>query len=193
MSLIYCIEDDSSIRELVTYTLETTGFSARGFEDGSSFYKAIEEDDLPDLILIDIMLPGVDGMEILHQIKKQAETKKIPVIMLTAKGAEYDKVMALDMGADDYVTKPFGMMNKEFELMKRLLSNPEIVIPRSSLIDEIWGHDFSGESRTLDVHIATLRQKLGEAGDCIETVRGIGYRMRSKQRRRNHEKTNPNF
>ena len=169
------------------------------------------------------MLPGVDGMEILHQIKKQAETKKIPVIMLTAKGAEYDKVMALDMGADDYVTKPFGMMelisriravlrrttvmkhsfhlngkaidltNKEFELMKRLLSNPEIVIPRSSLIDEIWGHDFSGESRTLDVHIATLRQKLGEAGDCIETVRGIGYRMRSKQRRRNHEKANPNF
>ena len=229
MSLIYCIEDDSSIRELVTYTLETTGFSARGFEDGSSFYKAIEEDDLPDLILIDIMLPGVDGMEILHQIKKQAETKKIPVIMLTAKGAEYDKVMALDMGADDYVTKPFGMMelisriravlrrttvekepdsslrygrfelnemkhsfhlngkaidltNKEFELMKRLLSNPEIVIPRSSLIDE-----------TLDVHIATLRQKLGEAGDCIETVRGIGYRMRSKQRRRNHEKANLNF
>lgn len=240
MSLIYCIEDDSSIRELVTYTLETTGFSARGFEDGSSFYKAIEEDDLPDLILIDIMLPGVDGMEILHQIKKQAETKKIPVIMLTAKGAEYDKVMALDMGADDYVTKPFGMMelisriravlrrtagekepdnslrygrfelnemkhsfhlngkaidltNKEFELMKRLLSNPEIVIPRSSLIDEIWGHDFSGESRTLDVHIATLRQKLGEAGDCIETVRGIGYRMRSKQRKRNHEKANLNF
>ena len=230
MSLIYCIEDDSSIRELVTYTLETTGFSARGFEDGSSFYKALEEDDFPDLILIDIMLPGVDGMEILHQIKKKPETKKIPVIMLTAKGAEYDKVVALDMGADDYVTKPFGMMelisriravlrrtageqepdssirfgrfelndkrhtfylngksvdltNKEFELMKRLLSKPEIVIPRSSLIDDIWGHDFSGESRTLDVHIATLRQKLGEAGDCIETVRGIGYRMRSRKKK----------
>lgn len=230
MSLIYCVEDDSSIRELVMYTLETTGFSAAGFEDGSSLYRALEEEDLPDLILLDIMLPGVDGMEVLRRIKEKSETKNIPVIMLTAKGAEYDKVKALDMGADDYVTKPFGMMelisriravlrraakdtepddsihfgrfelnevkhtfrldgravdltNKEFELMKHLISSPEVAILRSNLIDEIWGHDFSGESRTLDVHIATLRQKLGEAGDYIETVRGIGYRLRAKKKR----------
>ena len=230
MSLIYCIEDDSSIRELVMYTLESTGFSAVGFEDGSSFYKAIAEEDLPDLILLDIMLPGVDGIEVLRRLREKPETKNIPVIMLTAKGAEYDKVKALDMGADDYVTKPFGMMelisriravlrrsatgrqpdsslsighfelnelkhsflvdgkavvltNKEFELMKRLMSNPEIVIPRTDLIDEIWGHDFSGESRTLDVHIATLRQKLGAAGDYIETVRGIGYRLRIRKKK----------
>lgn len=230
MSLIYCIEDDSSIRELVMYTLESTGFSTVGFEDGSSFYKAIADEDLPDLILLDIMLPGVDGIEVLRRIREKPETKSIPVIMLTAKGAEYDKVKALDMGADDYVTKPFGIMelisriravlrraaagrqpedslcighfelnelkhsflvdgkavvltNKEFELMKRLMTNPDIVIPRTDLIDEIWGHDFSGESRTLDVHIATLRQKLGAAGDYIETVRGIGYRLRSRKKK----------
>ena len=227
--MIYCVEDDTDIRELIVYTLESAGYRAEGIGDGASLRTAMEK-TLPELILMDIMLPGEDGVSLLQWIRSRNETAGIPVIMLTARGSEFDKVRSLDLGADDYVTKPFGMMelisriravlrrtagekepdssirfgrfelkekrhtfylngksvdltNKEFELIKRLLSNPEIVIPRSSLIDEIWGHDFSGESRTLDVHIATLRQKLGEAGDCIETVRGIGYRMRSKKKK----------
>lgn len=220
--MIFCVEDDGNIRELVVYTLETTGFSARGFEDGRQFFEALAE-ELPELVLLDIMLPGEDGMEILKKLKASSRTRDIPVIMLTAKGAEYDKVMGLDSGADDYVTKPFGMMElvsriravmrragkkseadihmlgelcmdvkkhevtvegqgialtlKEFELLKRLMTNRNIVLTRDRLLEEIWGYDFDGETRTVDVHVRTLRQKLGKAGEYIETVRGVGYRM----------------
>lgn len=222
--MIYCVEDDSNIRELVVYTLETTGFKARGFEDGRTFLEALAV-CAPELVLLDIMLPGEDGMELLRKLKSSARTKSIPVIMVTAKGAEYDKVMGLDAGADDYVTKPFGMMElvsrvkavlrrsekgsgkqedklvlnalaidikkhevtvageivhltlKEFELLKRMMKNPNIVLTRDFLLEDVWGYDFDGETRTVDVHIRTLRQKLGTAGECIETVRGVGYRI----------------
>lgn len=222
--MIYCVEDDSNIRELVVYTLETTGFDACGFEEGKQFFKALEE-ELPELILMDIMLPGEDGIALLKKLKMSQRTKDIPVIMVTAKGAEYDKVKGLDLGADDYVTKPFGMMElisrikavlrrsgkseqkdsdilsvagieidvkkhevkadgnvvnltlKEYELLKRLMSNPNIVMTRDSLLEDIWGYDFDGETRTVDVHVRTLRQKLGRLGEKIETVRGVGYRM----------------
>ena len=221
--MIFCVEDEANIRELVVYTLETTGFEARGFEEGTSFFEALAE-ELPELILLDIMLPGEDGMEILKKLKTSGRTKDIPVIMVTAKGAEYDKVMGLDAGADDYVTKPFGMMElvsrvkallrrsgksegtdteytlgnlyvsqkkhqvkvdgeeitltlKEFEILLLLLSNPGIVFTRAQLLDKIWGYQFDGESRTVDVHIRTLRQKLKDAGHYIETVRGMGYKI----------------
>lgn len=220
--MIYCVEDDSNIRELVIYTLESTGLKARGFEDGTSLMKALAI-DLPELILLDIMLPGEDGIAILKKLKNASKTKNIPVIMVTAKGAEYDKVVGLDSGADDYVTKPFGMMElvsrikavmrrtagtkkdmiisngpillniekhevtvdktpisltlKEFDLLERLVRNPNIVLTRDSLLVEIWGYDFDGETRTIDVHVRTLRQKLGSVGEMIETVRGVGYRM----------------
>ncbi|MGN0332819.1 MAG: response regulator [Lachnospiraceae bacterium] len=222
--MIYCVEDDSNIRELVVYTLETTGFDACGFEEEKQFFKALEE-ELPELILMDIMLPGEDGITLLKKLKMSQRTKDIPVIMVTAKGAEYDKVKGLDLGADDYVTKPFGMMElisrikavlrrtgkseqkdsdilsvagieidvkkhevkadgnvvnltlKEYELLKRLMSNPNIVMTRDSLLADIWGYDFDGETRTVDVHVRTLRQKLGSLGEKIETVRGVGYRM----------------
>ena len=212
--MIFCVEDDGNIRELVVYTLESTGFQARGFEDGSSFLEALAL-ETPELVLLDIMLPGEDGKK----------TKDIPVIMVTAKGAEYDKVKGLDAGADDYVTKPFGMMElisrikavlrrsakgsvssedtfeigeirldpkkhevtvhgevvnltlKEYELLKRLMKNSNIVLTRDQLLEDIWGYDFDGETRTVDVHVRTLRQKLGDAGEQIETVRGVGYRM----------------
>ncbi len=225
---IYCVEDDDNIKELIVYTLGVTGFQARGLHDGKALSEALDdsENSLPDLILLDIMLPGEDGISILRRLKEDMRCKAIPIIMLTAKGAEYDKVQALDLGADDYVTKPFGMMelvsrikavlrrassyskddtvrfgrleisekkrsvladgepvvltNKEFELLNRLMRNPEIVLTREQLLDAIWGHDFSGESRTLDVHIATLRQKLGAAGEVVETIRGVGYRLREK-------------
>ena len=222
--MIFCVEDDSNIRELVVYTLESTGFKARGFEEGKSFLEALAL-ETPELILLDIMLPGMDGMELLRQLKGSAKTREIPVIMVTAKGAEYDKVMGLDAGADDYVTKPFGMMElvsrvkavlrrsnrehphkdntivvgeieidtkkhevtvagevinltlKEYELLKRLMKNTNIVLTRDQLLEDIWGYDFDGETRTVDVHVRTLRQKLGSAGEHIETVRGVGYRM----------------
>ena len=225
---IYCVEDEGNIRELIVYTLGVTGFEARGLHDGKSLDEALSdpEKSLPDLILLDIMLPGEDGISILRRLKEDARYRSIPIIMLTARGAEYDKVQALDLGADDYVTKPFGMMelvsrikavlrrassyskddtvrfgrleisekkrsvladgeqivltNKEFELLSLLVRSPEIVMTRDQLLDAIWGHDFSGESRTLDVHIATLRQKLGSAGEVIETIRGVGYRLREK-------------
>ena len=224
MKKILVLEDEANIRELVVYTLETTGFAARGFEEGTSFFEALAE-ELPELILLDIMLPGEDGMEILKKLKTSGRTKDIPVIMVTAKGAEYDKVMGLDAGADDYVTKPFGMMElvsrikavlrrtqkdtqdpqdvivlgdiemntkkhevtadgevvtltlKEYELLKRLMKNPNIVMTRDCLLEDIWGYDFDGETRTVDVHVRTLRQKLGKSGEKIETVRGVGYRM----------------
>lgn len=220
--MIYCVEDDNNIRELVVYTLETTGIGARGFEDGGTFLEALAL-ETPELVLLDIMLPGEDGMELLRKLKTSSKTKDIPVIMVTAKGAEYDKVVALDSGADDYVTKPFGMMElvsrikavlrrvkkdtesnvyilgdlkldikkhevkamgvtvsltlKEFELLECLVRNQNIVLTRDKLLEEIWGYDFDGETRTVDVHVRTLRQKLGAAGDMIETVRGVGYRI----------------
>ena len=220
--MIFCVEDDGNIRELVVYTLESTGFQARGFEDGSSFLEALAL-ETPELVLLDIMLPGEDGMELLRKLKASKKTKDIPVIMVTAKGAEYDKVKGLDAGADDYVTKPFGMMElisrikavlrrsakgsvssedtfgeirldpkkhevtvhgevvnltlKEYELLKRLMKNSNIVLTRDQLLEDIWGYDFDGETRTVDVHVRTLRKKLGDAGEQIETVRGVGYRM----------------
>ena len=222
--MIFCVEDDSNIRELVVYTLETTGFKARGFEDGSRFLEALAL-DTPELILLDIMLPGEDGISLLKQLKASVKTRDIPVIMMTAKGTEYDKVKGLDLGADDYVTKPFGMMElvsrvkavlrrsrksavnaedkialghiimdvkkhevssdgkvialtlKEFELLKRMMKNPDIVLTRDQLLEDIWGYDFDGETRTVDVHVRTLRQKLGDAGEQIQTVRGVGYRI----------------
>ena len=225
--MIYCVEDDGNIRELVIYTLESTGFSAKGFEDGSSFLRALAT-ETPELVLLDIMLPGEDGMELLRKLKSSPKTKNIPIILVTAKGSEYDKVMGLDSGADDYVTKPFGMMElvsrvkavlrrtqkvatkeegyltfqtlslnkakhevkvdgenvtltlKEFELLKRLMENINIVMTRDRLLEDIWGYDFDGETRTVDVHVRTLRQKLGSAGEMIETVRGVGYRISEK-------------
>ena len=223
--MIFCVEDDSNIRELVVYTLETTGFKARGFEDGKEFLEALAL-ETPELVLMDIMLPGEDGIELLKRLKASPKTRDIPVIMVTAKGAEYDKVKGLDLGADDYVTKPFGMMElisrikavlrrsqkssnelqdiikvgdieidtkkhevtasgeivnltlKEYELLKRLMKNSNIVMTRDLLLEEIWGYDFDGETRTVDVHVRNLRQKLGKSGERIETVRGVGYRMR---------------
>ena len=224
--MIFCVEDDRNIRELVVYTLSSTGMEAEGFEDGEVFFKALAE-RLPELILLDIMLPGEDGMAILKKLKNNKKTKDIPVIMVTAKGTEYDKVSGLDAGADDYVTKPFGMMElvsrikavlrrtkkkeeievlkagpivlnekkhevlvdgahvsltlKEYEMLKRLMHNKGIVLTRDRLLEEIWGYDFDGETRTVDVHIRTLRQKLGQAGEEIETVRGVGYRITEDQ------------
>lgn len=222
--MIYIVEDDSNIRELVVYTLQSTGLTAKGFEEGTSFFKALKETK-PELVLLDVMLPGEDGITILKKLKADSHTKNIPVIMVTAKGAEYEKVLGLDAGADDYVSKPFGMMElvsrvkavmrrsnvitetitnvlsygsitvdtvehevrvegkkvsltlKEFELLEKLMKKPGRVLTREFLLSEIWGYDFDGETRTLDVHIRTLRQKLGSGGELIETVRGLGYKL----------------
>lgn len=220
--MIYCVEDDSSIRDLIIYTLESTGFKAKGFDSGADLYDAIN-DETPELIMLDIMLPGEDGLSILKHIKASSSTKDIPVIMATAKGTEYDTVKGLDLGADDYLSKPFGMMEmvsrvravlrrtssntdehaiqngsiamdlsehrvtidgkeimltlKEFELLKVMLENLGMVFTREQLLDMIWGIEFTGETRTVDVHIGTLRTKLGDEGKYIETVRGVGYRM----------------
>lgn len=220
--MIYCVEDDASIRELVVYTLQATGYEAQGFADGKAFWAAIDH-ELPDLVLLDIMLPGEDGLQILKRLRIHSATSELPVIMLTAKGTEYDKVIGLDSGADDYIAKPFGMMelvsrvkallrrtqktpatgqlicgalmldkdahkvmvdgqeiiltHKEFELLEYLLENRNIVLTREKILDRIWGYTSDVETRTLDVHIRSLRQKLGVSGDCIETVRGVGYRI----------------
>lgn len=220
--LIYCVEDDESIRGLVTYALKGQGYEVRGFSEAAPFYKALEQ-NLPDLILLDIMLPGEDGYSILERLKASSETQNIPVIMVTAKEAEYDKVRGLEAGADDYITKPFGMMEfvarvkavlrrcsrqeedkelkcddlrlsvgrhkvywkeekveltrKEFELLQYLMENKGLVMTRNQILCHVWGYDFDGETRTVDVHVRTLRQKLGEAGNLIETVRGVGYRI----------------
>lgn len=221
--MIYCVEDEHNIRELIVYTLESSGYPAKGLESGAELFRYLE-DQLPDLILLDIMLPGEDGMVILRRLKQSEVTKKIPVIMVTAKGAEYDKVLGLDGGADDYITKPFGMMEfiarvravlrrsgkeeknqsiletgelqilvqqhqvlaagkkvtltlKEFELLKYLMENRGIVLSRDQLLGHVWSYDFDGETRTVDVHVRTLRQKLGACGELIETVRGVGYRI----------------
>ena len=219
--MIYCVEDDDSIRELVVYTLQNTGFEAMGFRSGDELEKALW-DTKPELILLDIMLPVEDGISILKELKSGADTKEIPVIMLTAKSAEYDKVIGLDNGADDYMTKPFGMMElisrikavlrrtapkeeaddmmvgsvllnpkkhcvsvngqeviltlKEFELLRTLMENAGVVMTRDVLLEKIWGYHFEGETRTVDVHIRTLRQKLGVGADMIETIRGVGYK-----------------
>lgn len=222
--MIYLVEDDESIRELLVYTLNGQGLVAEGFAYPSDFWHAMEK-KIPDLVLLDIMLPEEDGLEILQKLRKKKETKNIPIAMLTAKGSEYDVVKGLDGGADDYIPKPFRMMElvsrvkallrrgrqeqpqddeeyvlgelyvskkrhlvkvkgeevtltmKEFELLLLFLSNTGIVFSRAQLLDKIWGYQFDGESRTVDVHIRTLRQKLKEAGRYIETVRGIGYKV----------------
>ncbi len=220
--MIYCVEDERNIRELLVYTLTSTGFAAKGLENGEQLFRELTR-ELPELILLDIMLPGDDGYVILEKLKQMPSARDIPVIMVTAKGAEFDKVKGLDGGADDYITKPFGMMEfisrvkavlrrraprtedkdlvqgqlrvcvdrhevtengrkveltlKEFELLRYLMENKGIVLTRDQLLTRIWGYDFDGETRTVDVHIRTLRQKLGEAGSFIETVRGVGYRM----------------
>lgn len=222
--MIYLVEDDESIRELLVYTLNGQGLMAEGFAYPSDFWHAMEK-KIPDLVLLDIMLPEEDGLEILQKLRKRKETKQIPIAMLTAKGSEYDVVKGLDGGADDYIPKPFRMMElvsrvkallrrggqeqqqeeeeyvlgdlyvskrkhlvrvqgndvtltmKEFELLVLLLSNPGIVFTRAQLLDKIWGYQFDGESRTVDVHIRTLRQKLKEAGGYIETIRGVGYKI----------------
>ncbi len=220
--MIFCVEDDNAIRELMIYTLAASGFEAKGFTDGESLFAALKEEK-PRLILLDIMLPGEDGISILKRLRSGAATAEIPVIMATAKGTEYDKVTGLDAGADDYLAKPFGMMEmisrvkavlrraergekaavlnigkivlnsaahtvtangvevrltlKEFELLRLFMENPGIVFTRENLLQSVWGEDFLVETRTVDVHIATLRTKLGGCGDYIETVRGVGYRM----------------
>ena len=222
--MIYLVEDDNSIRELVAYTLNTAGLSAEGFDRPSLFWEACKK-ELPDLVLLDIMLPEEDGIQILQKLRQTEAMKKITVIMLTAKASEYDKVMGLDSGADDYVSKPFGMMEllarvkallrrteelrpavqniyqigdlsvhrerheviacgaavvltkKEFDMLCYLMENRGMVLTRDQLLNKIWGYDFDGENRTVDVHIRTLRQKLGECGKYIETIRGIGYKI----------------
>ncbi|MBQ6810047.1 MAG: response regulator transcription factor [Firmicutes bacterium] len=223
--MIYCVEDDDSIRDIEVYTLRSTGFDVCGFPDGTAFFEALEK-ERPELILLDVMLPGEDGIAILKQLKDSTSTKDIPVIMATAKGMEYDKILGLDLGADDYLVKPFGMMEmvarvkavlrrsapktdalvlkygnfvmnlsehtvtvrgervdltlKEFDMLRLFLSRPGIVFTRDQLLSDIWGMDYDGETRTIDVHIRTLRQKLGEDGNLIATVRGVGYRLEEK-------------
>ena len=223
--MIFCVEDDDSIRELMVYALTSSGFKAAGFADGPSFWQAMEQTK-PELVLLDIMLPGEDGVSILRRLRAAAETESLPVIMATAKGAEYDKVRGLDSGADDYLVKPFGMLEmvsrvkavlrrslpreqapllrcgeiavdrarhlvtvqntavsltlKEFELLCLFMENPGLVFTRDQLLRSIWGAEFVGESRTVDVHIGTLRTKLGQAGKYIATVRGVGYKLETE-------------
>ena len=220
--MIYLLEDDDSIRKLVIYGLESQGYEAEGFEAPSAFWKAMSN-RMPELILLDIMLPEEDGLSILQKLRSASATKKLPVIMLTAKNTEYDRVIGLDNGADDFISNPIGMMElvarvravlrrtepsttsteyqigslyvsperhivkvngkdvtltyKEFEILCLMLENEGVVLTRSVLMDRIWGCEFERENRTLDVHIRTLRAKLGEAGSCIETVRGVGYKI----------------
>ena len=220
--MIYLVEDDASIRELVAYALNNSGFEAEGFAAPADFWKAMEH-RRPQLVLLDIMLPGEDGLQILKKLRSAPATRRLPVIMVTAKGSEYEKVMGLELGADDYIPKPFGMMElvarvkavlrrtgslpqeetvsvgpirifpeehrvevdgrevaltlKEYELLSMLLRNRGVVLTRDQLLNTIWGYEFDGASRTVDVHIRTLRQKLGESGGCIETVRGVGYKI----------------
>lgn len=221
--MIFCVEDDAGIRDLMIYTLNASGFRAVGFENAREFYAALA-DDTPELIMLDIMLPGEDGISILKRLKADARTADIPVIMATAKGNEYDKVIGLDLGADDYLAKPFGMMEmasrvravlrrsgraaekqqlirvgglemnlgehivtadgirvqltlKEFELLRTFMTSPGRAFTREQLLSSVWSEDFLGETRTVDVHVGTLRQKLGSCGKYIRTVRGVGYRL----------------
>ena len=220
--MVYCVEDDASIRELMLYTLRASGYEAEGFEQGLELLDALKR-CTPKLIMLDIMLPGMDGIEILKHLRSNPATARIPVIMATAKGTEYDRVLGLDAGADDYLSKPFGMLEmvsriravlrrtepaeqtqilsmgslqldtaahtvlvsgsrilltlKEFELLRLFLEHPGRVFTRDQLLERVWGTDYVGESRTVDVHIGTLRTKLGICGEYIQTVRGVGYRM----------------
>ena len=220
--MIWCVDDDNTIRDIEVYTLTQTGFEAKGFSDGISMLEALKTEK-PELIVLDIMMPGMDGVEVLKEIRSRTDTRKIPVIMATAKGTEMDKIQGLDTGADDYLVKPFGVMEmvsrikavlrrctpeevtdiisiaeitlndkehtvsvngenvaltfKEFEILKMFMSNPGVAFSREKLLSEVWGIDYLGESRTVDMHIKTLRQKLGESGKRIETVIGVGYRM----------------
>ncbi|MBP3685326.1 MAG: response regulator transcription factor [Oscillospiraceae bacterium] len=223
--MIWCVEDDPSIREIEVYVMNTTGMEAYGFENGTVFWETLQAQQ-PDLILLDVMLPGVDGVELLSRMKANEKFQDIPVIMATAKGSEYDKVQSLDLGADDYLVKPFGMMEmvsrvkavlrrsqprkndrllrldelvldleqhtvsvagerialtyKEYELLKLFLSQPGVAFTREQLLQKVWNTDYISESRTVDMHIRTLRQKLGSYGNIIETVRNVGYRLEGK-------------
>ena len=220
--MVWCVDDDSTIREIEVYTLEQTGFAARGFADGVSMLEALK-DEIPELIILDIMMPELDGIEVLKKLRSEPLYKDIPVIMATAKGTEMDKIGGLNMGADDYLVKPFGVMemvarvkavlrrsvktvesdgitvgsitlkekehkvisegekveltHKEFEILKLFMQNPNMVFSRDKLMSEIWGMDYIGETRTVDMHIKTLRHKLGSAGGQIKTVIGVGYRL----------------
>ena len=220
--MIWCVEDDASIRDIEVYALQSTGFEAKGFEDGQVFWDALQK-EAPELVILDVMLPGLDGIELLRRMKSSSAFSAIPVVMATAKGAEYDKIQGLDLGADYYLVKPFGVMElvscvkavlrrcqpekaahllrsgglvvdlnahtvmvdgarvaltyKEFELLRLFLSHPGMAFTRDQLFQEIWGMDYCGETRTVDMHIRTLRQKLGPYGRRIETVRNVGYRM----------------
>lgn len=229
--MIFCVEDDESIQGLELYTLQSAGFEARGFTDGDSFLEALAAEK-PELVILDVMLPGISGVELLRQMKASGITCDIPVIMATAKGAEYEKIQSLDMGADDYLVKPFGMMEmvsrvkavlrrsrprqdgsaegreiwkanglvmnvaertvtagdrqihltyKEFELLRMFLSTPGVVFTREKLLETVWNTEYFGETRTIDIHIRTLRQKLGDYGEMIETVRNVGYKLSIKQ------------
>ena len=222
--MIYCVEDDKAIRDLMVYTLQASGFEAQGFESDADFWPAMRKQK-PELVILDVMLPGEDGMTILRKLRASPVTAEIPVIMATAKDSEYDKVIGLDSGADDYLAKPFGMMEmvsriravlrrtsskrpvvlscgtisldegkhivsvdgrlvpltlKEYELLKLFMENPGQVFTRDIILSTVWGVDFTGETRTVDVHIGTLRTKLESAGDYIQTVRGVGYKMEDK-------------
>lgn len=223
--MIWCVEDDASIRDIEVYALQSTGYEAKGFEDGTSFLKEVKNQK-PELVVLDVMLPGIDGITILQKLKEDPETREIPVVMATAKGAEYDKIQGLDLGADYYLTKPFGVMEfvscvkavlrrcqprqvehllktgglivnidehtvtidgeritltyKEFELLRLFLSHPGMAFTRDQLFNEVWGMDYCGDTRTVDMHIRTLRQKLKDYGELIETVRNVGYRLEAK-------------
>ena len=223
--MIWCVEDDASIRDIEVYALRSSGFEARGFEDGADFWEAAQV-ELPELVVLDVMLPGIDGIELLRRMKALPRLSGVPVVMATARGAEYDRIQGLDLGADYYLVKPFGVMEmvscvkavlrrcapqksehlltagglsvnldehtvladgeritltlKEYELLRLFLSHPGIAFTREQLMEEIWGTDYCGETRTVDMHIRTLRQKLGSYGSLIETVRGVGYRLEAK-------------
>ena len=228
--MIWCVEDDPSIREIEVYALNSTGLAARGFADGEEFWKALEGEP-PELVLLDVMLPGEDGVAILKRLRDQERWRDIPVIMATAKGTEFDKVQSLDLGADDYITKPFGMMEmvsrvkavlrrsqpkqaasslklkgltldesqhtvtidgervvltyKEYELLRLFLSHPGMAFSREQLLQTVWNTDYAVETRTVDMHIRTLRQKLGDYGRYIETIRGVGYRLENQYDKQN--------
>ena len=220
--MIWCVEDDPSIREIEVYALHSTGLEARGFADGAEFWEALEK-ELPELVILDVMLPGEDGVAILKRLRADERYRDIPVIMATARSTEFDKVQSLDLGADDYITKPFGMMEmvsrvkavlrrsqpkqtaallkldgltldenqhtvtidgqritltyKEYELLRLFLSHPGMAFSREQLLQTVWNTDYAVETRTVDMHIRTLRQKLGDYGRYIETIRGVGYRL----------------
>lgn len=219
--MIWCVEDDSSIRDIELYALNASGFETKGFEDGLSFWEALQH-ETPQLVLLDLMLPGIDGIDLINRMKRSADFDGIPIIVATAKGAEFDRIRGLDLGSDDYLVKPFSMMEmvsrvkavlrrcqpcrrsniyqtgdlianweertvsvdgeriplsfKEFELLKMFLSKPGIAYTRDQIFSQVWDIDYVGDSRTLDMHIRTLRQKLGKYGKMIETVRNVGYR-----------------